>query len=212
MKKDKTAPRKKSVIREYAEAFIIALILALIIRTFIIQAFKIPSGSMLPTLQIGDYILVNKFVYYFRAPKRGEIIVFKFPLNEKRDFIKRVIGLPGEEIQLKNRQVYINGKPIPESYTASSLHSPQDAPGSSFGPFKVPDDSFFVMGDNRDNSMDSRIWGAVNKSKIKGKAFVIYWTVKPICCAGMSIWKSFLVHILTLRDRIRWQRIGHLVN
>ena len=187
---------KKSALREWAEAIAIAVVLALAIRTFVVQAFKIPSGSMLPTLQIGDHILVNKFIYWFTAPERGDIIVFKFPQDEGRDFIKRVIGLPGEVIEIRGKQVFIDGRPLEEPYVIhldaqimSNPHSPRD----HFGPVKVPEGQFFVMGDNRDHSMDSRFWGFLDLKKVKGKAFIIYWS-----------WD---------RDRFRprWDRIGRLV-
>lgn len=169
--------KKKSIVREYVEAIIIALILALIIRTFVVQAFKIPSGSMIPTLQIGDHILVNKFIYRFTDIKSGDIIVFKFPKDESRDFIKRVVGLPDDKIEIKDRKVYINDKLTDENYAfheeegGSSYH-----PRDNFGPITVPENKFFVMGDNRENSMDSRFWGFLDKSKVKGKAFIIYWS------------------------------------
>ncbi|MBI3988642.1 MAG: signal peptidase I [candidate division NC10 bacterium] len=192
----KAGSKPKSVFREYAEAIAIAVILALIIRTFVVQAFKIPSGSMLPTLQIGDHILVNKFLYYFRSPQRGDIIVFKFPQDEGRDFIKRVIGLPGETLEVRGKQVYINGKPVEESYAVhldanilGNPHSPRD----QFGPVKIPEGHLFVMGDNRDHSMDSRFWGFLDIRKVKGEAFLIYWS-----------WDRE-------RHWPRWERIGHLV-
>lgn len=188
---------KKSTLREWAEAIVIAVVLALAIRTFVVQAFKIPSGSMLPTLQIGDHILVNKFIYWFTTPERGDIIVFKFPQDEGRDFIKRVIGLPGETVEIRGKQVFINGRPLEEPYAIhldaqimGNPHSPRD----HFGPVKVPEGQLFVMGDNRDHSMDSRFWGFLDMKKVKGKAFIIYWS-----------WDGE-------RFRPRWNRIGHLVH
>jgi signal peptidase I len=198
----------KSVIRQYAEAFIIAIVLALAIRTFVVQAFKIPSGSMLPTLQIGDHILVNKFLYGaelpftdyhlpgLRAPQRGDIIVFKFPQDEGRDFIKRAIALPGEKVEVRGKQVYVNEKPLQEPYAAHLDRAIQESPFSprdSFGPVVVPPGQLFMMGDNRDYSMDSRFWGFLDMKKIKGNAFIIYWS-----------WD---------RDRFRprWGRIGMLI-
>lgn len=192
----KAESKPKSVFREYAEAIAIAVILALIIRTFVVQAFKIPSGSMLPTLQIGDHILVNKFLYYFRDPQRGDIIVFKFPQDEGRDFIKRVVGLSGETLEVRGKQVYINGKPMEEPYAVhldanifGNPHSPRD----QFGPVKIPEGYLFVMGDNRDHSMDSRFWGFLDIRKVRGDAFLIYWS-----------WDRE-------RHWPRWDRIGHLV-
>jgi signal peptidase I len=192
---DRPLPQK-SVVRQYAEAFIIAIVLALVIRAFIVQAFKIPSGSMLPTLQIGDHILVNKFVYWFTDPKRGDVVVFKFPQDEARDFIKRVVALPGEEVQVRAKRVLVNGKPIQESYAVHLDHTTHDNPHSprdNFGPIVVPPGQLFMMGDNRDYSMDSRFWGFLEVEKVRGKAFVIYWS-----------WDRE-------RFRPRWHRIGMLV-
>jgi signal peptidase I len=188
------ARKRKSVVREYAEAIFIAILLALVIRTLIIQAFTIPSGSMMDTLLVGDYILVNKFLYGpelpltdhrlpgLRHPQRGDIIVFKYPQDEKRDFIKRIVGTPGESVQVRGDQVYVNGKLLVEPYVRK-LEGPLGDRGSTYcgyaygcEPTVVPADSYFVMGDNRNNSQDSRYWGFVRKEKIKGKAFLIYWS------------------------------------
>jgi len=209
--------QKKSVIREYVEAIVIAIALALVIRTFIVQAFKIPSGSMIPTLQIGDHILVNKFIYWFSEPKRGDIIVFKYPRDMSRDFIKRVIGLPGETIQIKDQKVYINGKLLPEPYV---IHSEKISPASytsprdNLGPLRIPDDSLFVMGDNRDSSMDSRYWGTLKKELILGKAFIIYWSIKPTppYKTQASFFNHFLHYLISFKDRIRWERLGKLLS
>jgi signal peptidase I len=206
------APRAKSVVREYAEALIIAVLLALVIRTFVVQAFKIPSGSMLPTLQIGDHILVNKFLYYFQPVERGDIIVFKFPQDETRDFIKRVIALPGETLEIRGKQVIINGKPLDEPYAVFG-----DWPVSRLGerdrlgPMVIPPDRLFMMGDNRDHSMDSRVWGFLDLHKVKGKAFVVYFSVRsddiPYASALMSVY-----HVLSHPGLVRWGRIGTLVH
>ncbi len=164
--------KKKSLLREYAEAIVIAVVLALLIRTFVVQAFTIPSGSMSPTLLVGDYILVNKFIYRFRDPTRGDIIVFKYPWDENRDFIKRVVGVGGDEVLIKGRQVFVNGRPLEEPYAIFASLSPH----SDYGPVAVPPGAYFVMGDNRDNSQDSRYWGFLKREKIRGKAFMIYWS------------------------------------
>ena len=199
---------KKHVIREYAESIVIAVVMALIIKAFVIQAFKIPSGSMIPTLKIGDHILVNKFIYGtklpftdriiipLKRPNRGDIIVFKFPDDEKKDFIKRVIGLPGDIVEIKGKGVYINGSPIDDSYAVHSdpvVYPSGIQPRDNFGPLTVPQDSYFVMGDNRDFSLDSRYWGFVKLNKIKGKAFIIYWSWN-----GEERW-------------VRWNRMGMLI-
>ncbi|MBI3455637.1 MAG: signal peptidase I [Candidatus Rokubacteria bacterium] len=196
--------RKKSVVREYAEAILIAILLALLIRTFVIQAFKIPSGSMIPTLLVGDHILVNKFVYRFRDPARGDVVVFKYPVDEHRDFIKRVIGVGGDDIVVKDRQVYISCRP-PEP-TCQPLKEPwayyedrMGLGGETFGPVHVPPGSYFVMGDNRNNSQDSRYWGFVKREKIKGQAFIIYWSWDSDR-EGKALW-----------ERVRWSRLGRLI-
>jgi len=188
--------REKSVIRQYTEAFLIAILLALVIRTFVVQAFKIPSGSMLPTLQIGDHLLVNKFLYWFTDPQRGDVIVFKFPQDEGRDFIKRVIALPGDKVEVRGKRVYVNDKPVQESYAVHLDPSMQENPHSprdNFAPVQAPSGQLFMMGDNRDYSMDSRFWGFLDIKKIKGKAFIIYWS-----------WDRE-------RFRPRWERIGKVI-
>ena len=186
--------KRKSVVREYAEAIAIAILLALVIRTLIVQAFTIPSGSMMDTLLVGDYILVNKFLYGpelpltdhrlpgLRQPHRGDIIVFKYPQDEKRDFIKRIIGTPGDIVQVRGDQVFVNGKALVEPYVRKVEGALAERQTTYCGyayacePTAVPADSYFVMGDNRNNSQDSRYWGFVRKEKIKGKAFLIYWS------------------------------------
>ncbi len=197
--------RKKSVIREYTEAILVAVLLALLIRTFVVQAFKIPSGSMIPTLLVGDHILVNKFLYRLRDPARGDVVVFKYPVDESRDFIKRVIGVGGEDVYIKDRQVFVNCRP-PEP-TCQPLPDPsafyEDRIGLStetFGPVHVPPGSYFVMGDNRNNSQDSRYWGFVRRDKIKGRAFIIYWS-----------WDSDREE-KSLWERVRWRRLGGLIH
>jgi signal peptidase I len=200
--------KRKSTFREYAEALAIAILLALFIRTFVIQAFKIPSGSMTPTLIIGDHLLVNKFIYGIRIPlidhfiiqynkpERGDIVVFKWPNDERKDFIKRVIGIEGDTIEIKNDVLYLNGEKIETTYVAK--YSDNNITGAEIyeeslgenehyildqyvryediGPITVPENSIFVMGDNRDNSQDSRYWGFVSLNKVKGKALIIYWS------------------------------------
>ena len=200
--------KRKSTFREYADAAVIAVVLALFIRTFVVQAFKIPSGSMKPTLLIGDHILVNKFIYgirmpivdryliRFEKPKRGDVVVFKWPRDESKDFIKRVIGVSGDKIEIIDDGLYINGQKIKTRYVdeysdeniphayryleflGSRRHFLLDvnAGRNHFGPYVVPENAIFVMGDNRDQSLDSRYWGFVSLNKIKGKAMIIYWS------------------------------------
>ncbi len=186
--------KKKGIVREYAEAFATAIVLALIIRAFIIQAFKIPSGSMEPTLLVGDHILVNKFIYGMhvpftndvvlpvRAPQRGNVIVFEYPKDENIDFIKRVIGLPGDKLQIINKQVYINGKKLDEPYAYHGdpeVLPASESPRDNFGPIIVPKGEYFMMGDNRDFSNDSRFWGYVKRDLILGQADIIYFSWNP---------------------------------
>ena len=202
-------PKRKSTLREYAEAIIIALLLALFIRTFVVQAFKIPSGSMLDTLLIGDHILVNKFIFGVKnplngatwipvkKPEREDIVVFKYPLNPKQDYIKRVIGVEGDRIEIKDKKVFVNGEPLEENYTIfsdSKILPASLQPRDNMGPITVPADSLFVMGDNRDNSYDSRFWHFVDLKAVKGKAFILYWSWDK---------ENF---------GVRWSRIGKLVH
>ncbi len=208
-----TAPAvaRKSVLREYAEALIIAVLLALVIRTFVVQAFKIPSGSMLPTLQIGDHILVNKFEYHFWPIRRGDIIVFKFPQDESRDFIKRVIGLPGETVEIRGKEVLVDGKPLKEPYAVFSDGAfGRQMERERIGPIVVPPHHLFMMGDNRDHSMDSRFWGFLDESKVKGKAFLIYFSVRSDDIPVESSLGS-IAYVFVHPALIRWGRIGSLV-
>ncbi|HMK56190.1 MAG TPA: signal peptidase I [Dissulfurispiraceae bacterium] len=181
---------------EYAKAIGTALILALIIRTFVIQAFKIPSGSMIPTLLIGDHLLVNKIIYGspvdipftsvnifhmpgLRLPKKGEIVVFKYPEDPTRDFIKRVVATEGDTVQMIDKKLFVNGKPVEEPYvqhTDATVRLGQLEPRDNFGPYLVPKDKLFMMGDNRDQSYDSRFWGYVDVKQVLGKAMIIYWS------------------------------------
>jgi signal peptidase I len=185
------AIRKKSIVREYAESIIIAILLALVIRTYLVQAFKIPSGSMEDTLAIGDHLLVNKFIYgtkipftsasviKFRDPRQGDVIVFEYPEDPSKDFIKRVIGVPGDVVEGKNKNVFVNGKLYENPH---EIHKEKDIipkemnPRDTFGPVTVPANSYFMMGDNRDRSYDSRFWGFVSRDKIRGLAFIKYWS------------------------------------
>ena len=217
--KEETAPGKaalgpapKSVLREYAEALIIAVLLALVIRTFVVQAFKIPSGSMLPTLRIGDHILVNKFIYFFEPIRRGDIIVFKFPQDETRDFIKLVIGLPGETLEVRGREVLINGVPLKEPYAVySDGPFAQALERERLGPLVIPPGKLFMMGDNRDHSMDSRAWGLLDLHKIKGKAFIVYFSLRSEDIPYASVVPS-LIYVAVHPSIIRWTRFGTLVH
>jgi len=183
--------KPKSKLQEYIEAIILAIVIALFIRTFVIQAYKIPSGSMKPTLQIGDHILVSKFNYGVKVPfirstlipvgtpKRGDVVVFIYPEDRSKDFIKRLIGLPGDTIEIRDKKILLNGQPYSDNhgvYVDNLVIPGSVQPRDNFGPVTVPEGSFFVMGDNRDESYDSRFWGFVNQKDILGKALIIYWS------------------------------------
>ncbi len=161
--------------RETVETIVIAFILAFLIRTFVVQAFYIPSGSMEPNLQIGDRILAYKFLYGLKNVKRGDIIVFKFPLNPRKDFIKRVIGLPGDIIKVENKEIYVNGKQLSEPYIVHRDKWNSGFPRDEYPPTPVPAGSLFMLGDNRDSSDDSRYWGFMPAKNVVGEAFLVYW-------------------------------------
>lgn len=216
---------EKSASREYSEAFIIALALALILRTFFIQAYKIPSGSMEPTLLVGDHIIVNKLIYGLRLPDsifgftplenqipwghylfklepvhRGDVVVFVFPPDPTKDFIKRVIGVPGDTIEVKDGKLYRNGTLAPDPHAHFELTPDQRQPNSPrdfFGPLKVPEGHYLMMGDNRDRSYDGRFWGLVDRDEVEGRAMFIYWS-----------WDSDGSGFLP----IRWSRFAKVVN
>ena len=228
---------KKSTVREYFESIVIAVILALFVRTFVVQAFKIPTGSMENNLLIGDHLLVNKFAL---APtssgfergllpiatiKRGDVLVFKYPVEPDRDFIKRVIGLPGETLELKEKKIYINGKPLDEPYVHFLEEPRRNSEFSevtssdvreNYGPVTVPPNQYFMMGDNRDNSADSRYWGFMPRDYVKGKALLIYWSYESERedyedeSAGATVKgiASIFAHFFT---KTRWERMLHVI-
>ena len=185
------ASKSRSVLREYVEAALWALVLTLFLRAFVIQAFRIPSASMQDTLLIGDFLFVNKFEYGpkipfthirlpgLRAPRRGDVIVFQFPQDPTKDFIKRCVATGGETLEVRNKQVYVDGKPLRESYAIHSDPSVRPAGydyRDNFGPVTVARRQMFMMGDNRDNSNDSRYWGQLEMDLVKGRAMFIYWS------------------------------------
>ncbi len=225
---------QKSFLREYGEALFIALILALFIRAFLMQAFSIPSGSMEPTLLVGDYLLVNKLSYGIRnpftnkvwiplgQPKRGDVMVFIFPQDPSKDYIKRVIGLPDDKVEIVSKKVYINGKLLETPQAV--FDDPTRIPGSqltrdNFGPVVVPPDSYFVMGDNRDHSYDSRFWGFVPMDALRGKAVLIYFSWggdhnDSMVHAFMGGLKGLVYHLSWNSNdfRVRWGRIGKVIH
>ena len=225
---------RKSTVREYFESIVIAVILALFVRTWVVQAFTIPTGSMEHNLLVGDYLLVNKFVYgptlsgveRFLLPQgrvaRGDIVVFKFPRDPERDFIKRVIGLPGETLEVRGGEVHIDGEPLDEVWlrqpgTASAAGAQVIPRRDDHGPVAIPAGHYFMMGDNRGNSEDSRFWGPLPEDHIKGRAVVRYWsydagspTVIPEPGIGAALRRmgSMATQFLT---RTRWDRLARQV-
>jgi signal peptidase I len=225
---------KKSVAREYLESVVVAVILALFIRTFVVQAFKIPTGSMQPNLLIGDHLLVNKVIYspsalpledriLAKKPiQRGHVVVFKFPEDPTRDFIKRVIGLPGETVEIKDKTVYINGQALVEPY--AHFEEPplrhddpeyglrNEGARDNWGPEVVPAGQLFVMGDNRDNSRDSRFWGFLPRDQVKGRALLVYWSYnasrEEYARTGVVAW---IKDTLSAFGKTRWNRFFHVI-
>ena len=230
-------PFKKSTLREYFESIVIAVILALFIRTFVVQAFKIPTGSMEENLLIGDHLLVNKFslgptatplermLLPVASIHRGDVLVFKYPEEPERDFIKRIIGLPGDTLEMKEKKIYINGTPLDENYVhfLEPPHLGEDLTEVTsrdvrerYGPVTVPPNEYFAMGDNRDNSQDSRYWGFLPRDYIKGKALIIYWSYEAeredyqdeSASATLRNLGSVFIHFFT---RTRWDRMLHQI-
>lgn len=199
---------KKSVFREYAKTFIIAILIALFVRTFVVQAFKIPSGSMKETLLVGDHVLVSKFSYGVKlplvrktliplgTPEQGDIAVFIYPEDRSKDFIKRVIAVEGDLVEIRNKKIFVNGVLYTDDYGIyrdETIYPRSVQPRDNFGPVRVPEGHVFTMGDNRDESYDSRFWGFVSLEDFHGKAFLIYWS-----------WNG--------NDRsVRWNRIGTIL-
>ncbi len=225
---------KKSVVREYAESIVVAVILALFIRTFVVQAFKIPTGSMETNLLIGDHLLVNKLVYSpscspienlllaKKGIQRGHVVVFKYPNNPNKDFIKRVIALPGEKVEIRDKVVYINGRALDEPYVhfteplirrEDPLYGLQVQDGvNNWGPRVVPEGHLFMLGDNRDNSQDSRYWGFLPISLVKGRALLVYWSYSASRGEYQTDNKGqWLKDTVQAFGKTRWTRFFHLV-
>jgi len=204
--------KSKSKFREYFESLVIAAIIAFFVRSFFIQAFKIPSGSMEPTLLIGDYLLVNRLSYVVKvpftditllnlgSPKRGDVIVFRYPVDRSKDFIKRVIATEGETVEIRNKAIYVNGRKIDDQwgvYLDAEIVPKFLSPKDNLGPVKVPKDCIFAMGDNRDRSLDSRFWGFVRRDDLVGKALILYFSWNGQ--AGNPV------------NYVRWERLGKLI-
>jgi signal peptidase I len=213
-KEKKPGHSSKAKVQEFIEAIIIAILIAVVVRTLIVQAYKIPSQSMVPTLLVGDHLLVNKFIYGVKIPllrrtiipvtdpKRGDIIVFIYPQDRSKDFIKRVIGVGGDKIEIRNKKILINDRPYQDAvgiYSDPVSYPAIIQPRDNFGPATVPRNALFVMGDNRDQSLDSRFWGFVELKDVEGKAMIIYWS-----------WNSD--EQSNPLKKIRWERLGSLLH
>lgn len=227
-------PKKKSVTIEYIKAILLAFALALFIRIFIVQAFRIPSGSMENTLLVGDFLLANKFIYgariplidirlpAWRSPDPGDIVIFQYPRDPSRDFIKRIVAGPGQKVEIKDKILYVDGKraidPSKSKYIDSVILKRRSVANTrdNYGPKIVPEDCYFVMGDNRDSSEDSRYWGFLKRDLIRGKAFVLYWSWAPddrvpAYSNITSLLSIAFYNLFHFPERVRWQRIGMLV-
>ncbi len=221
---------QKSTAREYFESIVVAVILALFVRTFVVQAFKIPTGSMEPNLLVGDHLLVNKFIFGpavsaiergvlpVRDIKRGDVIVFKFPEDPERDFIKRVIALPGDTVELRNRELLINGQKLEEPYAHYLFPVGEGQESTSFdvreryGPVTVPELHYFMMGDNRDNSQDSRYWGFLPAHYVKGRALMIYWSFDQPTGEQPEGLAGLLHTFASIFTGTRWSRLLHQIH
>lgn len=221
---------EKTVVRDYFEMIVGAIVLALFARAFVFQAFKIPSGSMEPNLLIGDHLLVDKlvfsptlgafenFLFAKRAPRRGDVIVFKSVEDPTRDLVKRAIGLPGDKVEIRDKKLFINDQPIDEPYAhfikGTDRTDPDFglSPGANWGPQTIPADSLLMLGDNRDNSHDGRFWGVLPMSRIKGRAVLVYWSYEA---SGSEFRQRFsgqwLKDTLSAFGRTRWSRFFHII-
>jgi signal peptidase I len=229
-----TENRRKSVLREYVESFAVALILALIIKCSVVEAYKIPSGSMEDTLLIGDFLLANKFIYgskvpllpirlpALREPKPGDIVIFKYPRDPKVNYIKRCVAVGGQTVEIKDKVLYVDGKRVPDppsgKHTNPHIRPLGADPRDNFGPYKVPQGHLFMMGDNRDNSADSRYWGALPRELVLGKAMIIHWSWAPDPNAPvltsrnlLSLPKNIIYNVIHFPNRVRWNRIGDII-
>ncbi|MDE2829278.1 MAG: signal peptidase I [Gemmatimonadota bacterium] len=227
-------PPKRSVTIEYIKAILLAFVLALFIRIFVVQAFRIPSGSMENTLLIGDFLLANKFIYgaripftdirlpAWRSPDPGDIVIFQYPRDLSRDFIKRIVAGPGQKVEIKDKILYVDDKraidPSRAKYIDSVILKRRSVANTrdNYGPKIVPEDCYFVMGDNRDSSEDSRYWGFLKRDLIRGKAFVLYWSWAPddrvpAYSNVTSLFGIALYNLFHFPERVRWRRIGMLV-
>jgi signal peptidase I len=222
---------RKSILREYVESFAIALVLALIVKCSVVEAYKIPSSSMEDTLLVGDFLLANKFIYGSKVPlipahlpalaepKPGDIVIFKYPLNPKVNYIKRCVATEGQIVEIKNKILYVDGKkvsdPLNGKYTDPRV---RNGNRDNYGPYRVPQGYIFVMGDNRDNSSDSRFWGPLDRSLVLGKAMIIHWSWKPDPNSPGFVWYNPIsilewtgYNIIHFPWRVRWNRVGDII-
>ena len=234
LKMQNSQKRKKSVLREYVESFAVALILALIIKCSVVEAYKIPSGSMEDTLLIGDFLLANKFIYgakvpllpvhlpALREPKPGDIVIFKYPRNPKVNYIKRCVAVEGQTVEIKDKVLYVDRKRIPDpalgKHTNPHVRPKGRDSRDNFGPYEVPKGYLFMMGDNRDNSADSRYWGPLPRELVLGKAMIIHWSWAadpnaPVVTSEdlLSLPKNVFYNIIHFPNRVRWNRIGDII-
>lgn len=212
----------RSARREYIEAIIVALIIAVVLRTFVVQAYHIPTESMENTLLVGDYILVDKFSYHFREPQSGDVIVFQYPLNPNKDYVKRCVAIEGQVVEMRDKVLYVDGR---EEAAISTIAytDPKILPASlsnrdNFTPIRVPPGQVFVLGDSRDNSRDSRVWGFLDKDLIKGRGLGIYWSWAPDLNAPkwespyiFPLFSIVFYNLTHFPSRIRWDRLGQLL-
>lgn len=212
--------RGKSKLRQYALTVVIALVVGMLLRTYVVQAYRIPSRSMKDTLLIGDFLLVDKISFRFSEPQVGDVIVFEYPLNSSKDFIKRIIAAEGQLVEIVNKKLYVDGE-YAEDWFPSQHTDYQTFPAAysnrdNFGPFEVPPGQYFVMGDNRDNSRDSRDWGFLERKYIKGRAFLLYFSWAPDPEAPqltdpLSFFEVLAYNLTHFPWRIRWGRIGSVI-
>jgi len=204
--------REKSKIGQFLQTIAIAAILAILVRSFVVEAFTIPSGSMEPTLLVGDYLLANRLSYVVKVPftdvvlfrlgepKRGDIAIFRYPLDPSKDYVKRIIAKAGDTVEIRDKVLYVNGVKVDEGYahfTDRAILPGSRVPRDNLDPVKVPRDCYFAMGDNRDNSSDSRFWGFLKADDLVGKAEIIYFSLDGDAASPLT--------------SVRWQRLGHVV-
>ena len=212
--------KSPSKLKQYALTVGIALVVGILLRTYVVQAYRIPSRSMQDTLLRGDFLLVNKLSYRFSEPQAGDVIVFEYPLNASKDFIKRIIATEGQTVEIINKKLYVDGSYaedwFPVKHTDYQIFPAAYSNRDNFGPFEVPSGQYFVMGDNRDNSQDSRDWGFLERKYVKGKAFLIYFSWAPDPEAPrltdpFSFFEILAYNLTHFPWRIRWERIGSVI-